>query len=56
MSAHIPPVPPDNRSDKAPSQPREKDKARDTQPRPQKDSNQDAVKQNTENPGYQQDR
>jgi hypothetical protein len=56
MSAHIPPVPPDGRSDKAPSQPREKDKTKDTQRQKQKDSNQDAVKQNTENQGYQQDR
>jgi hypothetical protein len=56
MSAHIPPVPPDGRSDKAPDQPREKEKVKDTSPPKQKNSNQDAVKQNSETQGYQQDR
>jgi hypothetical protein len=56
MPAHIPPVPPDGRSDKAPSQTREKEQVRDAPPPKQKDTNQDAVKQNTKNQGYQQDR
>ncbi len=60
MSAHPPPVPPDQRSDKgtgqadrASSQP--KDEAA-KQPLDEKIGRQGAVRQNTTNQGYQQDR
>jgi hypothetical protein len=59
MTAHPPPVPPEQRSDKDPRarQPDVKQggKAKSSSPDPKTDQS-EAVKQNTTNQGYQQDR
>jgi hypothetical protein len=59
MAAHPPPVPPEQRSDKGPDEPaastRTKDQTADRPPDP-KTGRFGAVKQNTTNKGYQQDR
>jgi hypothetical protein len=59
MTAHPPPVPPEQRSDKDPraGQPDVKQggKAKSSSPDPKTDQS-GAVKQNTTNQGYQQDR
>ncbi len=60
MSAHPPPVPPDQRSNKGPGETgREaegKSDAAGKTPLDEKAGRQGAVKQNTTNTGYQQDR
>jgi hypothetical protein len=59
MSAKLPPVPPDNRSDKETGNPRELPK-REVQPSlaqdPDKQGQQGNTKVNTTHQGYQQDR
>ncbi|HSU05534.1 MAG TPA: hypothetical protein VLI93_08175 [Acetobacteraceae bacterium] len=59
MAAHSPPVPPDQRSDKAPENPATSTRPKDQTTEKTKDPKTDrygAVKQNTTNKGYQQDR
>lgn len=62
MSAHPPPVPPDNRSDKGPGEPKqappgetEAQGVKSTGDAGEKRANGN-IKQNTRNTGYQQDR
>jgi hypothetical protein len=60
MSAHPPPIPPTQRSDRAPDQParpdRLKSQAEEKKVPDPKADRYGAVKQNTTNKGYQQDR
>jgi hypothetical protein len=57
MSAHPPPVPPANRSNKGTGEPKEAepDRTEKTTRKPI-ERNQDSVRENTTNQGYQQDR
>ena len=63
MSAHPPPIPPDNRSPRGPGEPASLNKAADQKLHPERaNSNPDEkgeqgnMRQNTTNTGYQQDR